>query len=252
MFALLVVGSLVTLFVLGSLAVGNEAAEMEVLRREQPDAYLAKLRAKDPKKWLEELRVLRPAEYEKLMAEKARKEAEKVAERQRIEEARRVKAREEAELAALRASNPDEYLRRIKSKDEDKWEEEFKALRPKEFAKYQEEKRLQAQRKIATENMICKAAMAVLFQHSPSIIRVKREADVVYLTYVRPSDGTKWTNRCVASNGSVMWASETGRWRFDPRDEVLSYEVSSTGIKIVAKYTDGSVEQRAFSFAQLR
>lgn len=64
--------------------------------------------------------------------------------------------------------------------------------------------------------MICRAAIAAIMGRDPEIIRVVRtESDVQFLTYARPSDKKRWSNRCRVEGNLVMWAEEPGRWRDD-------------------------------------
>jgi hypothetical protein len=58
-----------------------------------------------------------------------------------VREQLEAKQREEAALKALRRSNPDEYLKKLRATDLHKFVEEAKVLRPKVYAAYQEEMR---------------------------------------------------------------------------------------------------------------
>lgn len=75
--------------------------------------------------------------------EQARLAREK-ADREEAERAEQ-KKREAAEMVALRKSNPDEYLTRLKAKDMTMWVEEAKVLRPKLYAAHLEQMKRQSE-----------------------------------------------------------------------------------------------------------
>jgi len=49
---------------------------------------------------------------------------------------------------------------------------------------------------------------------------------IIDLYYIREGDGKKWTFRCKANAGRIIWASETGRWRDNPADEIIKYKLA--------------------------
>jgi hypothetical protein len=100
----------------------------------------------------------------------------------------------------------------------------------------------------ASEEKICIAAIATIMGRSPSIISSKKKNGVYYLNYTR-KDGTNWSYRCKTEGSRVVWASETGRWRVDPLDEKILYQISPDGltVMIVEIYSDGSESVKTFS-----
>lgn len=88
--------------------------------------------------------------------------------------------------------------------------------------------------------------------HDPKAERVlKTEGGITYLRYIRPSDKTTWSTRCRIEGNRVYWASDPGRWRDDPRDEVVTYEVNGTGLKVIEHYTDGSSNEKSYKRSEL-
>jgi hypothetical protein len=65
--------------------------------------------------------------------------------------------------------------------------------------------------------------------------------DVLFLTYVRPMDNFVWTYRCRIEGNRVVWATEPGRWRDDPKDDEVFFEVVGAGkqLRIVENHRDG-------------
>ena len=83
----------------------------------------------------------------------------------------------------------------------------------------------------------------------PKIVQVTRIADdVVYLSYVRPIDNFVWDYRCKVEGNRVTWATEPGRWREDPRDDKVFFEVVGAGkqLRIIENHGDGSITQELF------
>ena len=84
--------------------------------------------------------------------------------------------------------------------------------------------------------LVCKAAIAEIMGRDPRIVQIVRsDADVHYLSYVRQSDQSKWTYRCRVDGNRVIWASDPGRWRTDPRDGTVKFDIINSGrsIKII-------------------
>ncbi len=72
--------------------------------------------------------------------------------------------------------------------------------------------------------------------------------DVLFLTYVRPIDNFVWTYRCRIEGNRVVWAAEPGRWRDDPTDEKLFFEVVEGGmqLRIIEGHDGGSSTTQLF------
>ena len=87
---------------------------------------------------------------------------------------------------------------------------------------------------------------------SPSIISIDRaEVGVVYLSYVRSDDQTRWPYRCKLQGSKVLWATETGRWRSDPEDSVITFTISGNTLKVVDQFGDGSANSESFVLTEL-
>lgn len=100
---------------------------------------------------------------------------------------------------------------------------------------------------------ICRATVSVLMGRQVKLIKVDQmEGDVVAVHYVRPDDKTRWDYRCKTVGQRVLWASLTGRWRDHPMDEVLSFAVVGTTLKIDQRFTDGSGSTKSFSVRDFR
>jgi hypothetical protein len=97
---------------------------------------------------------------------------------------------------------------------------------------------------------ICRTAIASIMGRDPKIMQVTRTAgDVLFLTYVRAMDNFVWTYRCRVEGNRVVWASEPGRWRDDPEDDKVFFEVVGAGkqLRIIENRGDGSITKQLFN-----
>jgi hypothetical protein len=101
---------------------------------------------------------------------------------------------------------------------------------------------------------ICRTAIASIMDRDPKIVRVTRVAgDVLFLSYVRPIDNFVWHYRCKIEGNRVIWASEPGRWREDPKDDKIFFEVVGDGkqLRIIEDQGDGSAKKELFERDQI-
>jgi hypothetical protein len=102
---------------------------------------------------------------------------------------------------------------------------------------------------------ICRTAIASIADRDPKAMQVTRTADdVLFLTYVRPIDNFVWTYRCRIEGNRVIWASEPGRWRQDPKDDKIFFEIVDSGnqLRIIESHGDGSTTKRLFDRDAIR
>ena len=96
---------------------------------------------------------------------------------------------------------------------------------------------------------ICRTAIASIMGRDPKMMHVTlTTGDVLFLTYVRPIDNFVWNYRCRIERNRVLWASEPGRWRDDPKDEKVFFEAIDGGkqLRIIEDHGDGSSTNQLF------
>jgi hypothetical protein len=96
---------------------------------------------------------------------------------------------------------------------------------------------------------ICRTAIASIMGRDPKMMQVTlTTGDVLFLTYVRAIDNFVWNYRCRIEGNRVLWASEPGRWRDDPKDEKVFFEVIDGGkqLRIIEDHGDGSSTNQLF------
>ena len=96
---------------------------------------------------------------------------------------------------------------------------------------------------------ICRTAIASIMGRDPKTMQVTlTTGDVLFLTYVRPIDNFVWNYRCRIEGNRILWASEPGRWRDDPKDEKVFFEVIDGGkqLRVIEDHGDGSRTDQLF------
>jgi hypothetical protein len=92
---------------------------------------------------------------------------------------------------------------------------------------------------------ICTTALASIMGRDPKIVRVTLVAgDVLFLSYVRPIDNFVWDYRCKIQGNRVIWGSEPGRWREDPKDDKVFFEIVGDGRQLASLKTMAMVRPR--------
>jgi hypothetical protein len=102
---------------------------------------------------------------------------------------------------------------------------------------------------------ICRTALASIMGRDPKIVRVTLVAgDILFLSYVRPIDNFVWDYRCKIEGDRVIWASEPGRWREDPKDDKVFFEIVGEGkqLRIIENHGDGSATKELFERDQIQ
>jgi hypothetical protein len=96
---------------------------------------------------------------------------------------------------------------------------------------------------------IYRTAIAPIAGRDPKIMQVTRTVDdVLFLAYVRAMDNFIWTYRCRVDGNRVVWASEPGRRRDDPKDDKVFFDVVGSGTqrRIIENHGDRSTTKQLF------
>jgi hypothetical protein len=96
---------------------------------------------------------------------------------------------------------------------------------------------------------ICQTAIAAITDRDPKMMQVTRvSGDVLFLAFIRPIDNFVFDYRCRIEGNRVLWASEPGRWRDDPQDGRLFFDVIDDGkqLRIIEDRGDGSRTNHLF------
>jgi hypothetical protein len=102
---------------------------------------------------------------------------------------------------------------------------------------------------------ICRTAIASIMGRDPKLVQVTRVAgDILFLSYVRPIDNFVWDYRCKIRDNRVIWASEPGRWRENPKDDKVFFEIVGGGkqIRIIENHGHGSATKELFERDQIQ
>lgn len=96
---------------------------------------------------------------------------------------------------------------------------------------------------------ICKGAISAIFSPPIDTVQVvKKESEVLFLTYMRKGDGKIWNYRCKLVGSAVIWGAVDGRWRTDLKDDKIFFSVDRRrGIFTIRQaFGDGSSEEKEF------
>jgi hypothetical protein len=102
---------------------------------------------------------------------------------------------------------------------------------------------------------ICRTAIGSVMGRDPKVVVVTRiDGEILYLSYVRPIDNFVWDYRCRIEGNRVIWASEPGRWREGPKDDVVLFEVIGDGnqLRIIENHRDGSARKEEFDRSKVQ
>ena len=88
---------------------------------------------------------------------------------------------------------------------------------------------------------ICKAGIATVMGQEPSIMKADNlNGPIVGISYIRKTDGSKWSYKCKVNGDSIAWGNSDGRWRDGSSDGVITYKIIDKAIVVSEKYSDGS------------
>ena len=96
---------------------------------------------------------------------------------------------------------------------------------------------------------ICRTAIAAITGRDLKLFQAADAPDgVVALTYARPFDNFVWAYHCRLDGNRVIWADEPGRWRQEPKDDKIFFEIIGAGaqLRIVNTHVNGSTTQELF------
>ena len=103
-----------------------------------------------------------------------------------------------------------------------------------------------------SENQICKAGIAIIMGRDPGTMTTKKDvSNVIFVSYIRQSDGNLFTYKCRINGNQIMWGNETGRWRDDSADSTVSYSISGLSLQVRDQFSDGSASEEIYTAAQL-
>ena len=99
---------------------------------------------------------------------------------------------------------------------------------------------------------ICRTAIAAITGRDLKLFQAADAPDgVVALTYARPFDNFVWAYHCRLEGNRVIWADEPGRWRQEPKDDKIFFEIIGAGaqLRIINTHVNGSTTQELFDRA---
>lgn len=137
----------------------------------------------------------------------------------------------------------DQYKFDIKTQQENFIKSELIAKEIRDFQK-KENQILKSKNTTSSfqEICICKAVIGTVMGKDPSIMNGRMINNLPHVYYNRPNDGTLWKYKCKIEGGTVLWAMDPGRWRYE---DFISYEIHSSSITV---YDGSSDIKRTYPF----
>ncbi len=93
---------------------------------------------------------------------------------------------------------------------------------------------------------VARYTIASVMGQSAKIIKVTKNKDFYFVSYIRKSDKQKFGYKVKFDGNLILWASIDGRWRNSKYDERISYEEENNKLKIITIFSDGSEDIKIF------
>jgi hypothetical protein len=94
--------------------------------------------------------------------------------------------------------------------------------------------------KSVSPELVCKAAISLIFRRPVNSITAVKNGSVIELKYIREVDSNEWRSRCKLEGNEVIWAGlidgNWGRWRVHPLDAKITYRVSADQLIVSEQY----------------
>lgn len=100
--------------------------------------------------------------------------------------------------------------------------------------------------KNVTYNQLAKFAVSFIFnQQGNKTIKSSFNGEYYEVTYIRENDQTNWNVKIKFEENRIIWATNTGRWRYD---EKIYFDEKENEVLIKQMFSDGSSSVDNFKF----
>ena len=110
------------------------------------------------------------------------------------------------------------------------------------------------QKKVALKNFskedVARFTISSVMGQPSKKIKVKKEGELYYVSYVRKSDSQKFKYKIKIDGNRIVWANIDGRWRDGDYDERISFEEADNKLKITQTFSDGSGDTKEFKVGE--
>lgn len=93
---------------------------------------------------------------------------------------------------------------------------------------------------------VAKFAIAALMGRPASTIKISKQGAAYIASYIRGSDGQRFSYKLKFAGNNIQWGNSDGRWRNQSADEKLTYAVKNKKVTINIHFGDGSKDTQTF------
>jgi len=109
-----------------------------------------------------------------------------------------------------------------------------------------------AKSKELTDDHICRAAISTIFDQTVEEVEIFRsQREVIYIKFPKDEDNNVTRFKCIARDGEIIWATETGAYRNTGIDSKILYETKDNVLLVKEEHKNGSVFKKAFDIKKL-
>lgn len=93
---------------------------------------------------------------------------------------------------------------------------------------------------------IARYTMSSVMGQPSKIIKVIKNEDLYYVSYIRKSDNQKFSYKIKFDGNKILWANIDGRWRNSEYDEKISFVEKNNKVSIIQTFSDNSTDIREY------
>jgi hypothetical protein len=93
---------------------------------------------------------------------------------------------------------------------------------------------------------VARYTMASVMGQIPKIIKVTKNDDLYYVSYIRKSDKQKFEYKIKFEDDKIFWANIDGRWRDSKYDEKITFVENGNKLNIIQTFSDGSEDIKVY------
>jgi len=93
---------------------------------------------------------------------------------------------------------------------------------------------------------VARYTMASVMGQIPKIIKVTKNDDLYYVSYIRKSDKQKFEYKIKFEDDKIFWANIDGRWRDSKYDEKITFVENGNELNIIQTFSDGSEDIKVY------
>lgn len=103
-----------------------------------------------------------------------------------------------------------------------------------------------------TDDHICRAAISTIFDQTVEEVEIFRsQREVIYIKFPKDENNNVTRFKCIARDGEIIWATETGAYRNTGIDSKITYGTKGNILTVEEEHKNGSVFKKEFDIKKL-